>query len=69
MDEYDVSTFQLRDLFTYWCHVCWLRFRRDNLVVDCRLMVSLVSVHGRGSLFDVGLYNLLRSHRHIFAPK
>ncbi|KAK2187420.1 hypothetical protein NP493_166g04035 [Ridgeia piscesae] len=18
----------------YWCHVCWLRFRRDNLVVD-----------------------------------
>ena len=55
MDEYDVSTCQLRDLFTYWCHVCWLRFRRDNLVVDCRLMVSLVSVHGRGSLFDVGL--------------
>ena len=51
--EYDVSNRHLRVLFTYWCHVCCLRFRRDNLVVDGRQMVSLVSVHGRGSLFDV----------------
>ena len=36
---------QLRALFTYWCHVCWLRFRGDNLVVDGGQMVSLVSVH------------------------
>ena len=49
--EYDVSIHQLRTLFTYWCHVCCLRFRRDNLIVDGRQMVSLVSVHGRGSLF------------------
>ena len=46
-DEYDVSTRQLRALFTYWCHVCCLRFLRDNLVVDGRHVVSLVSVHGR----------------------
>ena len=26
---------------------------RDNLVVDGRQMVSLVSVHGRGSLFNI----------------
>ena len=26
--EYDVLTGQLWALFTYWCHVCWLRFRR-----------------------------------------
>ena len=58
-DEYDVSTRQLRALFTYWCHMCWLRFRRDNLVVDGRQMVSLVSVHGRGSLFDIYIYSLL----------
>ena len=32
---------------------CCLRFRRDNLVVDGRQMVSLVSVHGRGTLFGV----------------
>ena len=37
-------------LITYWCHVCCLRFRRDNLIVDGRQMVSLISVHGRGSL-------------------
>ena len=52
-DEYDVSIRQLRALFTYWCHVCCLRFRRGNLVVDGRQMVFLVSVHGRGSLFDM----------------
>ena len=40
----DVSAHQLRALFMYWCHVCWLRFQRDNLVVDGRQMVSLVSV-------------------------
>ena len=40
-------------MFTYWCHECCLRFRQDNLVVDGRQMVSLVSVHGRGSLFDI----------------
>ena len=34
-------------------HVCRLRFWRDNLVVDGRQMVTLVSVHGMGSLFDV----------------
>ena len=28
---YDVLTNQLQVLVTYWCHVCWLRFRRDNL--------------------------------------
>ena len=39
--------------------VCWLRFRRDNLVVDDRQMVSLVSVYGRGSLFDIYIYSLL----------
>ena len=33
-DEYDVSIHQLWTLFMYWCHVCCLRFRRDNLVVD-----------------------------------
>ena len=44
VDEYDVSTHQLLALFTYWCHVCWLRFRRDKMVVDGRQMVSLVSV-------------------------
>ena len=52
-----VSTRQLRALFTYWCHVCWLTFQQDNLVVDGRQMVSLVSVHGRVSLFDI--YSLL----------
>ena len=47
-------------LFRYWCHVCCIRFRRVNLIVDGRQMVSLVSVHGRGSLFDVYiLYSLL----------
>ena len=55
--EYDVLVRKLRTLFTYWCHVCCLRFRRDNLVVDGRQMVSLISVHGRGSLSDV--YGLL----------
>ena len=60
--EYNVSVRQLRTLFTYWCHVCCLRFRRDNLVVDGRQMVSLISVHGRGSLSDV--YGLL--HHNIF---
>ena len=38
-------------------HVCCHRFRRDNLVVDGRQMVSLIFVHGRGSLSDV--YGLL----------
>ena len=56
-DVYDVSTRHLRTLFTYWCHVCCLRFRPDNLVVDGKQMVSVISVHGRGSLFDV--YSLL----------
>ena len=56
-DEYDVSIRQLRTVFTYWCHVCCLRFRRDNLIVDGRQMVFLISVHGRGSLSDV--YGLL----------
>ena len=56
-DEYDVSIRQLRTLFTYWCHVCCLRFWRDDLIVDGRQMVSLISVHGRGSLSDV--YGLL----------
>ena len=46
-----VSTLQLRALFTYWFHVCLFRFRRDNLVVDGRQMVSLVSVHGRALCF------------------
>ena len=55
--KYDVSVRHLRALFTYWCPVCCLRFRRDNLVVDGRQMVSLISVHGRGSLSDV--YGLL----------
>ena len=41
----------------YWCHVCCLRFQWDNLVIDGRQMVSLVSVHGRDSLFDI--YSLL----------
>jgi len=57
VEEYDVSIRQLRTLFTYWCHVCCLRFRRDNLIVDGRQVVSLISVHGRGSLSDV--YGLL----------
>ena len=52
-DVHDVSTRQLRALFTYRCHVCWFTFWRDNLVVNGRQMVSLVSVHGRGSLFDI----------------
>ena len=52
-DEYDGSTHHLRALFTYWCHVCCLGFWRDTLVVDGRQMVSLISVHGRGSLFDI----------------
>ena len=43
VDEYDVSTHQLRALFTYWCNVCRLRIRRDNLVVDGRQMASLKS--------------------------
>ena len=51
-DVYDVSIRHLRTLFMYWCHVCCLRFWRDNLIVDGRQMVSLISVHGRGSLFD-----------------
>ena len=55
--EYDVSTRHLRALITYWCHVCCLRFWRDDLIVDDRQMVSLISVHGRGSLSDV--YGLL----------
>ena len=55
--EYDVSTRHLRALITYWCHVCCLRLRRDDLIVDGRQMVSLISVHGRGSLSDV--YGLL----------
>jgi hypothetical protein len=29
------------------------------LVVDGRQMVSLVSVHGRGSLFEIYIYSLL----------
>ena len=36
--------------------MCRLRFWRDNLVVDGRQMVSLVSVHGRGSMFDIYIY-------------
>ena len=32
-------------------------FRRDNLIVDGRQIVSVASVHGRGSLSDV--YGLL----------
>ena len=56
-DEYDVSICQLQTLFMYWCHVCCLKFRRDNLVVDGWQMVSLVSVHGKGSLFN--MYSLL----------
>ena len=56
-NEYNVSTRHLRALITYWCHVCCLRFRRDNLIVDGRQMVSLISVDGRGSLSDV--YGLL----------
>ena len=39
MDEYNVSTRQLWALFTYWCHVCWLKFWWDNLVVDGGQMV------------------------------
>ena len=35
----------------YWCHVCWLRFWWDKLVVDGGQMVSLV--HGRCSLFYI----------------
>ena len=30
VDEYEVSTRQLRVLFTYWFHVCWLRFRSEG---------------------------------------
>ena len=45
-ETYNVSTHQLQVLVTYWWHVCWLRH-----------VVSLVSVHGQGSLFDV--YGLL----------
>ena len=52
-DEYDISVRQLRTLFTYWCHVCCLRYQWDNLVVDCRQMVSLISIHSRGSLSNV----------------
>ena len=32
---------------------CCLRFRRDNLIVDGRQMVSMISIHGRGPLSDV----------------
>ena len=53
----DVLIYYYVLMFTYWCHECCLRFRQDNLVVDGRQMVSLVSVHGRGSLFDI--YNLI----------
>ena len=35
------------------CYVCCLRFRRDDLIVDGRQMVSLIYIHGRGSLSDV----------------
>ena len=37
-DECDVSTRHLRALFTYWCHVCCLRFQRDNLVNEAICM-------------------------------
>ena len=54
VDEYNVLTCQLWALFMYWCHMCCLRFRRYNLVVGSgRQMVSLISVHGRGFLFDI----------------
>ena len=50
VDEYDV--------LTRWpCSRTGVRFWQDNLVVDGRQMVSLISVHGRGSLFEV--YGLL----------
>ena len=44
-------------LVTHWCRVCLLRFLRDDLVVYGGQEVSLVSVPGRGSLFDT--YDLL----------
>ena len=31
VDTYDISTNHLRALFTYWCHVCWLRLSHRNL--------------------------------------
>ena len=49
----DISARQLWALFTYWCHISWLRFWQDNLVIDGGQMVSLVSVHGRGFLFHI----------------
>ena len=66
-DEYDVSTSHLRALFTYWCHECCLRFRRDNLVVNGRQMVwILVSVYGMVSLVPVGFtvqyFSVLHGH-------
>ena len=64
VDEYDVLTWQLQALFTYWCHVDWLRFCQDILVVYGRQMVSLVSVHGRGSLFDIYIYIYIYSLLH-----
>ena len=65
-DDSDVSIRQLRTLFTYWCHMCCLRFRQDNLIVDGRQMVSLFSVHGRGSLSDVyGLLHFSLKSTHV----
>ena len=50
---YDVLTHKLWVLVTCWCHLWWLRVRWDDLAVDDRQMVSLVSVHDRSSLSDV----------------
>ena len=48
---------------TYWCQL--LRFRWDNLAVDGRQVVSLVSVHGSSSLFDVsGIFTFLLCQFH-----
>ena len=41
--EYDVSVRQLRTLFTYWCHVCCLRFRQ-NLRQYTKTSVRLVNI-------------------------
>ena len=32
-ETYNDSTYQLQVLVTYWWHVCWLRFQRDNFMV------------------------------------